>query len=213
MKASDFRRSLIKYCEDHSSYEAQYLYHLRRETYLKTLAPQMLSGHLQGNLLTMISHMIHPKVIVEIGTFTGYAALCMANGLAPEGKLITIEANLELSHISQKAFDESPFKDKIIPLQGDAKDILKTLDDSIDLVFIDAGKKDYPMYFDLVIEKVRSGGFILADNVLWDGKVITSPNDAMTKELMAFNKKVLDDPRVEQMILPLRDGITVIRKL
>ena len=212
MLPSDFRRNLIRYCEEHSSQETELLYQLRRETYLKTMAPQMLSGHLQGNLLRMISAMIQPSYIVEIGTFTGYATLCLAEGLAEDGRLITLEANPELAFISSKAFQKSLFASRIEAWQGDAKALIKEVEEGIDLLFIDAGKKDYELYYDELFDKVRSGGFILADNVLWDGKVVSNPEDTMTQVLMKFNQKIKEDPRVEQVILPFRDGVSIIRK-
>lgn len=212
MLSSDFRRNLIRYCEDHSSDESDLLYHLRRETYLKTMAPQMLSGHLQGNLLRMISAMVRPSYVVEIGTFTGYATLCLAEGLVDNGRLITIEANPELAFIAKPAFEKSPYASRIEALQGDAKQIIDGLEGGIDLLFIDAGKKDYELYYDALFDKVRPGGFILADNVLWDGKVVSNPSDSMTKVLMQFNQKIKDDKRVEKVILPFRDGLSIIRK-
>lgn len=210
--SQDFRRALIDYAEANSTQEYDYLYRLRRATYLKTLAPQMLSGHLQGNLLSMISKMVAPAYIVEIGTFTGYASLCLASGLQANGRLITIEANQELQHISQPSFDESPYGHLINQWFGDAKTLIDELDGGIDLVFLDAGKRDYPYYFKQLIGKVRPGGFILADNVLWNGKVIYEKEDPVTQTLMQFNTMILEDERVEQLILPIRDGINIIRK-
>lgn len=207
-----FQRALLSYAEAHTSPEEDYLYDLRRATYLKTLAPQMLSGHLQGQLLTMISRMIRPRYIVEIGTFTGYATLCLAKGLAEGGQIITLEANRELTHISQPHWDRSPYSGMIDQRFGDAKELVQELEGGIDLVFIDAGKRDYQTYYDTVIDKVRAGGFILADNVLWNGKVIYQAGDAVTDALLAFNDMVARDPRVEQMILPIRDGVQVIYK-
>ena len=156
--------------------------------------------------------MIQPSYIVEIGTFTGYATLCLAEGLTEDGRLITLEANPELAFISSKAFQKSLFASRIEAWQGDAKALIKEVEEGIDLLFIDAGKKDYELYYDELFDKVRSGGFILADNVLWDGKVVSNPEDTMTKVLMKFNQKIKEDPRVEQVILPFRDGLSIIRK-
>ena len=202
-------KNIQKYCVDWSDKPADYMAELERETHLKTLAPQMISGALQGRFLSMISHMLRPKYILEIGTFTGYGALCLAEGLAPGGKLITLESNPELAAISSKYFKKSGLGDGIQPVVGDAMKIIPTLDNEIDLVFIDAGKLEYPAYFDLVIDKVRTGGFILADNVLWSGKIIAQNKDADTTAIHAFNQKVLSDPRVQNVILPVRDGLSI----
>lgn len=208
-----FFEELTKYCEQHSSPQAQLLYDLERETHLKTLAPQMLSGHLQGQFLTLLSHLMCPKHILEIGTFTGYAAICMAQGLSEKGVLHTIEANEELNYISQKYFEKAGLEHKIQQHIGDAKKIIPTLEEGFDMVFIDAGKLDYAYYYDLIFEKVNPGGIIMADNVLWSGKVIKGKTDKDTKALDAFNKKILNDERVENLILPIRDGMLIARKL
>jgi predicted O-methyltransferase YrrM len=209
----DSTNKIIQYCLDHSSPQTEVLYELERETYLRTLAPQMLSGHLQGLVLNMISKMIHPKRILELGTFTGYSAICLAQGLSSNGLLHTIEVNEEMQPIIQKYIEKAGLKEKIIPHTGDAVEIVPTLEDTFDLVFIDAGKKDYEAHFELVINKVRQGGFILVDNVLWSQKVIADKLDQGTRIVDLFNKKIQNDPRVENVILPIRDGITLIRKL
>lgn len=209
----DSTSKLIQYCLDHSTDQSKVLYDLERETYLKTLAPQMLSGHLQGLLLMMISKMTAPKQILELGTFTGYSAICLAQGLAKDGTLHTIEVNEEMQPIIQKYLEKAGLKDKVKTYIGDGAEVLTTIDEMFDLVFIDAGKKDYEKHFDLVIDKVNSGGIILVDNVLWSKKVIAENLDAGAKTVDLFNKKIKEDPRVENVILPIRDGITLIRKI
>jgi len=188
------------------------LYRLERETHLRTLSPQMLSGHLQGQLLRLLSTMIQPRLALEIGTFTGYSAICIAGGLAPGGILHTIEANAELSYIIEKYVAEAGLADRIQLHVGNALEIVSTLDGPFDLVWIDAGKLDYADYFDMVFDKVSPGGYILADNVLWSGKVIAENRDADTQALHEFNQKIHADPRVENIILPIRDGILLARK-
>ena len=173
--------------------------------------PRMLSGHLQGRVLAMISHMVRPHRILEIGTYTGYSALCMAEGLAQGGKIITIDINEELEQKVRGHFRS--WEDKVEYRIGNALQIIPTLNDVFDLVFIDADKNNYSNYFDLVIDKVRPGGFILADNVLWSGKVLNKNPDADTRAITAFNQKILNDSRVENVLLPIRDGIMMIRKL
>lgn len=213
MSLDDSTDNLIQYCLDHSSSQSDVLYELERETYLKTLAPQMLSGHLQGLMLTMISQMVRPKCVLEIGTFTGYSAICIAQGLADDGILHTIEVNEEIQYISKKYFQKAGLQDKIIAHLGDAADVIPTLDETFDLAFIDAGKKDYALHYELIINKIRSGGFIMVDNVLWSKKVIQEKLDQGTKTVDQFNKKIQTDLRVENVVLPIRDGITLIRKL
>ncbi|MEL6926370.1 MAG: class I SAM-dependent methyltransferase, partial [Bacteroidota bacterium] len=178
-----FFDQLQDYCEAHSSTQSELLYRLERETYLKTLAPQMMSGQLQGRLLSLLSKLLRPNCILEIGTFTGYATLCLAEGLSANGQLHTIEGNEELSYISQKYFDESAFASRIHPHIGDAKTIIPQLDLTFDLVFIDAAKLHYALFFDLVIDKVRPGGILLADNVLWSGKVVRNATDKDTRTI------------------------------
>lgn len=203
---------IYEYCENHSFNPDSGLDKIERLTHLETLAPRMLSGKLQGAVLTMISKMISPKLILEIGTFTGYSAICLAHGLAAKGQLITIEYNPEHAAIAKRSFDESMMRDKITLHTGDAKKIIPEISDVIDLVFIDADKEGYSTYYDLVIDKLRSGGIILADNVLWSGKVLDPHPDKKTAIIDAFNKKIAADDRVESVIFPIRDGINVIRK-
>ena len=205
-------KKIHHYCSEFSSSPPGYLRELERETHLKTLAPQMISGGLQGRLLSMISHMIRPEYVVEVGTFTGYAALCLAEGLQPTGKLITVESNSELSYISTKYFEKSGFDKRIQLRHGDAREELNEIEDGIDLVFIDAGKLDYAYYYEILLPKMRQGGFLLADNVLWSGKVVSQEKDVDTQIIHDFNQKVKDDDRVENVILPIRDGLMLIRK-
>lgn len=206
-------KNITRYCERLTTPHSALLYQLERETNLKTLAPQMMSGHLQGQLLSMLSTLVQPAVAVEIGTFTGYAALCLARGLAVGGKLYTMEVNEELEYLIRKYIDKAQMQDKIELTIGDAANIIPTLPEPFDLVFLDAGKRFYADHFDLVIDKVRSGGLILVDNVLWSGKVTLAKHDKDTQIIHAFNEKVLQDERVENVLLPIRDGINIIRKL
>ncbi len=201
------------YCEQHSTQETDALHELTRQTHLRTELPVMLSGHLQGRVLSMISHMIRPMHILEIGTFTGYSAICLAEGLAENGQLITIDINEELSELCQEFFQKSGYANRIKMKVGKAADIIPTLDVEFDLVFIDADKINYSCYFDLVIDKVKTGGFILADNVLYQGDVLT-PDTAgkNAKAMHAYNQKIMNDPRVECVLLPLRDGVMISRK-
>jgi caffeoyl-CoA O-methyltransferase len=209
----DIRQDLYDYCEKHSTQPASLLQEIERATHLQTLAPRMLSGHLQGSFLCMISQMVRPKQILEIGTFTGYSALSLAQGLDPEGQLTTIEYNPEHAAIAAHFIDQSIYKNQIKLLVGDAKELITTIDTIFDLVFIDADKEAYGVYFDLVIDKCRSGAFIIVDNVLWSGKVLDENKDKKTLIIDQFNKKIEADHRVENLILPVRDGITLIRKL
>ena len=202
---------LQRYAEQHTTPESDLLKKINRDTHANVLMPRMLAGHLQGRVLSMISHMLRPNAILEIGTYTGYSALCLAEGLAQGGKLITIDINEELEE-KVKGYFES-FRDQIEYRIGRALDILPSLTELFDLVFIDADKSNYAKYFDLVIEKVRPGGFILADNVLWSGKVLDKRPDADTKAIISFNEKIHNDKRVENVLLPIRDGIMMIRKL
>lgn len=207
--------ALQEYCENHSSNEPEILRKLNRETHAQVLQPRMLSGHLQGRFLSMISKLVQPENVLEIGTYTGYSAICLAEGLKAGGKLITIDVNPELEDRVYKYIEEAGYKDRIQMIIGDAYQIIRTLPQQFDLVFIDADKASYSKYFDLVIDKLNAGGVILADNVLWSGKVIDNKaleRDKDTQLIDAFNKKVRSDPRVETVLLPLRDGITMIRK-
>lgn len=204
---------LNKYCEAHTTSPSPLLRDLLRETHLKTLAPQMASGPLQGALLSFISQMIRPKSILEIGSFTGYATLCLLKGLAAEGIIHTIEVNKELAYIIKKYIKRAGAGDRIQLHIGKAEDIIPVLKTSFDLVFIDAGKMYYPQYYDLVIDRVNTGGYILADNVLWSGKVLHAVKDRDSEILDFFNKKIQNDPLVENILLPIRDGLMIARKL
>lgn len=200
------------YAEMHSSKSSELLYQLERETNLRTLAPVMLSGALQGQLLRLFSLLVKPEFVLEIGTFTGYGSLCMAEGLTETGQLHTIEPNPEVLFIAEKYFNLSSFKNQIFTHLGKAENIIPNLSIPFyDLVYLDGGKKDYAMHYELIIEKVRSGGLILADNVLWSGKVL-NPKDEDSQIIHAFNTKILEDSRVENILLPIRDGLMVIRK-
>jgi predicted O-methyltransferase YrrM len=204
---------LLHYSEQHTTPESPLLKAINRETHAKVMMPRMLSGHLQGRVLSMISKLIQPKLILEIGTYTGYSAICLAEGLGPEGKLITIDINEELEDKVKKYFDEAGLSSKVEYHIGDATKIVSTLDGPFDLVFIDADKENYSRYYDMVIDKVREGGIILADNVLWSGKVLQAKQDKDTRAIVEFNKKIHQDIRVENVLLPIRDGILMIRKL
>ena len=208
----DLLTGLYEYAEKHSTAPDPLLFQIERETHLKTLSPRMLSGHLQGNILTVLSKILRPENILEIGTFTGYSAICLAKGLSPTGALTTIEYDKENAEIAANHFNLSPLKDKIILKIGDAKEIIPTLDQVFDLVFIDADKESYSHYYDLVFDKCRSGAIIIADNVLWSGKVLDTDMDKKTQIIDAFNKKIAADDRVFQVIVPVRDGLNLIVK-
>jgi predicted O-methyltransferase YrrM len=202
-----------RYAELHTSPESDLLKKINRDTHVKVSMPRMLSGHLQGRVLSMISAMIRPQRILEIGTYTGYSALCLAEGLAPGGKLITIDINEELETKVRSCFNEAGLADRIEFYIGDAISIIPILNETFDLIFIDADKENYSRYFDLVIDKVREGGIILADNVLWSGKVLQEKPDKDTRAIIEFNRKIQADQRVENVLLPIRDGILMIRKV
>lgn len=205
---------LDEYCVAHTSTENEILSKLNRETHAKVLQPRMLSGHFQGRFLSMLSHMIRPKNILEIGTYTGYSALCLAEGLQEDGTLLTIDVNEELEDFVRSFFNQSSLKDKIEFQIGNAAEIIPTLTQTFDLVFIDADKLNYDKYYDLVFEKVRQGGYIISDNVLWSGKVADpTKNDKDTVSIRAFNQKLHEDPRTENILLPIRDGLIIVRKL
>lgn len=205
---------ILQYCEKHSMPEPQSLKELSRITQAKVLNPRMLSGHLQGRILSMFSKLIRPKKVLEIGTYTGYATLCLCEGLAVDGELTTIEINDELEPYFKPAFEASPWADRIVSLVGDAKALLMELTGPFDLVFIDADKSEYPDYFLTVIDKVRPGGLIIADNVLWSGHVLkeTSEQDPETRIIDTFNRDLSEDPRLDVIMLPVRDGLSIIRK-
>ncbi len=205
--------SIQKYAEEHTSPESDTLKLVNRYTNAHVLMPRMLSGHMQGRILSMISHMVKPATILEIGTYTGYSALCLAEGLKPGGKLITIDINQELENTVRGYFKTSGFSDVIDYRIGNALEIIPTLLMNFDLVFIDADKENYSSYYNLVINRVPLGGYILVDNVLWSGKVLDEKPDKDTKAIKEFNHKVQDDTRVENVLLPVRDGIMVIRKI
>ena len=207
--------AIEKYAEAHTSPESPVLKKIHRDTYANVIMPRMLSGHLQGRLLATFSHMIKPRRVLEIGTYTGYSALCMAEGLLEDGKVITIDINEELEEKVRTTFKGSGLDHKIDYRIGNALDVIPTLDEMFDLVFIDADKENYDRYFEMIIEKVQKGGFIMADNVLWSGKVLpgnqTNP-DKDTSALINFNLKVHNDTRVENVLLPIRDGLMILKK-
>jgi caffeoyl-CoA O-methyltransferase len=207
-------KELDRYCTSHTSTADKVLDELNRETHTSVLNPRMISGNLQGQFLTMLSRMMRPKCILEIGTYTGYSAICLAKGMPVEGVLHTIDVNEELEEMNSRYFEKAGFEHQIVQHIGDASKLIPNLDFNIDLAFIDADKKNYPLYFDLLIDKMNPGGWIIADNVLWSGKVIeeVSPGDKATLALLKYNKKVHEDPRVENLLLPLRDGLMICRK-
>ena len=208
-------KEIEDYAELFTREEGDVLAELNRETYAKVLTPRMLSGHLQGQVLRMFSQMIQPENILEIGTYTGYSALCMVDGLKVGGKLITIDVNEELQDIIKKYIAKAGKSDPISPMIGNALDIIPTLNQKFDLVFIDADKENYSNYFDLVLDKVNVGGYIIADNVLWSGKVLEDDSnlDKDTIALKEYAKKLNADPRVENVMMPIRDGLLIARKL
>jgi caffeoyl-CoA O-methyltransferase len=207
-------KELEKYILEHIEPEDPVLQELNRETHLKVPGARMLSGHLQGVVLTMLSEMIQPERILELGTFTGYSAICLAKGLKESGRLITIETDDELVSLAGKYFEKSEMQNKIIQLVGPALEIIPSLSETFDLVFLDADKCEYVAYYNQVFDKIRPGGIIIADNTLWSGKVLKSPapDDEQTRGIVEFNEMVKSDSRVEKVILPLRDGMTIIRK-
>jgi len=204
---------LFDYCIAHSTLQPPVLYDLERETYLKALAPQMLSGYLQGQFLRLLSKLKQPSTILEIGTFTGYSAICLASGLKEGGILHTIEVNEELEDMILKYVGIANLQGKIKLHIGDAREIIPELHVNYDIVFIDAGKKDYAFYYDLIFDQVNPGGLIIADNVLWSGKVLEKKQQKDAAIIDAFNKKVHADERVENILLPIRDGLIIAQKL
>jgi caffeoyl-CoA O-methyltransferase len=202
-----------QYAELHTSGESALLKTINYDTSSKVLYPRMLSGKFQGRFLSMISCMIKPERILEIGTYTGYSALCLAEGLTADGKIITLDKNEELEQRTRGYFSQSPYNSKIDYRIGDALAMLPGIHETFDLVFIDADKRNYPAYYDLVFDKVKVGGFILADNVLWDGKVISPSPDKDTRAVIEFNRKVQEDARVENVLLPIRDGFMIVRRV
>jgi predicted O-methyltransferase YrrM len=206
--------ALANYANAHSSEEPEILKKLNRETHLKMMQSRMLSGHLQGRLLSLLSHLTRPKCILEIGTYTGYSAICLAEGLAEGGILHTIDNNPERDAFVNRFIDEAKMTGKIRTYIGDARKVIPTITGDFDIVFIDADKSSYAAYYDLIIDRVKQGGIIITDNVLWSGKVIepVKANDEDTLLIQAFNKKIASDPRVEVVLLPIRDGISIARK-
>ncbi len=209
-------KNIEKYAADNTSAESELLKKINRETNVNVFMPRMLSGHLQGRILAMFSKILAPNSILEIGTYTGYSALCLAEGLSEKGKIITIDVNEELEERVRNYFKESKYNHQIDYKIGQALDIIDTLDENFDLVFIDADKENYSNYFDVIIDKMNQGGLIIADNVLWSGKVIENIHDKMGKDtqaLIKFNKKMHTDTRVENVLLPVRDGLMILRKI
>jgi len=204
---------LDDYVTQHSENEPELLAALNKETYQKILLPRMLSGHFQGRVLSMLSKLIRPKSILEIGTYTGYATLCLCEGLQENGTVHTIDINEELVDFQRKYFDKSPWGNQITQHLGDALEIIPNLNTKFDLVFVDADKENYISYFNMIVPMMEKGGIILSDNVLWSGKVLepVHPKDKSTKELLEYNQLLKEDPRVETVLLPIRDGLTVSR--
>ncbi len=204
---------LDDYVVNHSQPEPDLLQALNRETWQKVLAPRMLSGHFQGRVLSILSKLIQPKNILEIGTYTGYSALCLAEGMQTDGELHTIDTNEELYDLQRKYFDKSEYGSQIIQHIGYALEVIPNLDITFDLVFIDADKKNYPNYLEIILPKLKKGSVILSDNVLWSGKVLEtiSKDDNETKALVSYNKMLNEHPRLETVLLPIRDGLTISR--
>lgn len=208
-------QELDDYVCNHTEDEPVLLYNLNRRTNLEVLRPRMLSGHFQGRVLSMFSHMISPEKVLEIGTYTGYSALCLAEGVKEGGKVITIDINEELEDLIREYIFNSDYSEKVDFIVGDAMQIIPSLNHEFDMVFIDADKQNYSNYYDLVFDKVKKGGYIISDNVLWSGKVVEKydETDRNTQLLIEFNKKIQDDPRVQNVLFPIRDGLMVARKL
>ena len=207
-----FPESLDKFVTTHTKQPGEVLQDLERETFAKIHMPQMLSGHVQGRFLSMMSKLVKPKNVLEIGTFTGYSAICLSEGLDEGGTVYTMDVNEELENMVRTFFDKAGVTKKIKYILGNAVELIPKLDVTFDLVFIDADKENYSRYYDLVFDKVRSGGLILADNVLWSGKVVEENQDEETRALVAFSDKVQKDDRVENVLLTMRDGVMLIRK-
>ena len=208
MISEELQQLLLQYCEP----EDKLLQHIDHETNRKVLMPRMLSGHYQGRVLSMLSKLISPKRILEIGTFTGYATLCLAEGLNNKGIIYTLDINEELEEMVRANFAKSALNHKIKYLIGDAGESLKNINEIFDLVFIDADKKNNCLYYDLILDRVRPGGLIIVDNVLWNGKILSKAQDKDTRNIHEFNDKINADPKVEKLILPVRDGLFIIRK-
>ena len=207
-------RLLEQYIKDHSTPEDPVLAELYRQTHIKFVNPNMVCGHIQGQLLEFFVHMSNPKTILEIGTYTGYSAICLAKGLKEGGKLYTIEINDELTEFSQHYFEKAGVADKIVQLTGDAVEIIPTLDVTFDLIYIDGDKREYIKYFEASLEKLNEGGTIIADNILWGDKVLDSDTkDQQTRGVIAFNEAIKERKDIEKVIIPLRDGLTLIRRI
>ncbi len=211
---NDWSQRLDEYLEQHTTPMDEVLAELYRDTFLHQMNPRMMSGPVQGRLLQFLCEMLKPKRVLEIGTYTGFASICIARGLPEGGRLVTIEADEEYEGVIRRYLSKARVENRVALMIGDAKTVIPTLPDTFDLVFIDADKISYSKYFDLVIDKVVPGGFILADNVLWDGKVLNvQAKERDTQAMQAFNDKVQNDPRVENVLLPIRDGLMMIRKI
>ncbi|MBX3281334.1 MAG: class I SAM-dependent methyltransferase [Acidobacteria bacterium] len=208
----EIKNELTEYAEKFTSEESPVLRELREHCFAHYEDSSMLSGHVQGRILALISKMIRPKLVVEIGTYLGYSALCFAEGLANGGKVITLDIQEETNRVAKSFVERTEYKDAIDFRLGEAKDMIPQISDPIDLVFIDADKSDYSLYYDLVFEKVRKGGFIVADNVLWSGRVLNAEKDADTQALHDFNLKIQTDDRVSNVLLPIRDGLMIVCK-
>ena len=204
---------LHDYCEAHSTLPHPVLADLERTTFLQTLAPQMMSGRLQGQLMALLSRMLRPRRILEIGTFTGYGTICLAQGLADEGELHTIEVNREYFYIIEDYLARAGLTERVQLHHGRAEDVVPALPGTFDLVYMDAGKRDYPRHYELVIDRLAPGGLLLVDNLLWEGKVASGVTDKMTNHLRAFNAQMHADPRTENVLLPIRDGLMILRRL
>jgi caffeoyl-CoA O-methyltransferase len=204
---------LANYCNEHSTPENELLQELNRQTNLKIMMPRMLSGHLQGRFLSMLTHMIKPELILEIGTYTGYSAICMAEGLPQNGKIITLDINAEIESFVRTYFAKSKFNSQIDYQIGNALDLIPKMNVQFDMVFIDADKINYLNYYKLVIDKVKPGGYIIADNVLWSGRILEDKKDKDTVAICAFNDFVKNDTKVEKVMAPIRDGLYLIRKI
>lgn len=208
--------NIAEYAEQHTEAEPQLLYQLNRKTNIEVINPRMIAGHFQGRLLSMLIHMIKPKTILEVGTYTGYSAICFAEGLAENGEIHTIDNNEELEPIQMAFFEKAGILDKVKRYVGDALEIIPEINHEFDVVFLDADKANYCNYFEMVLPKLKTGGYLLADNVLWSGKILEEnpkKEDIDTIGLKRFNKMVQDDPRVQNILLPIRDGLMVCRKL
>ncbi|MBO6026845.1 MAG: O-methyltransferase [Bacteroidales bacterium] len=211
---TDLTYAIEEYLERHTTPMDEVLLSLYRETHLHAMNPRMVAGPVQGRFLQFLCQLMRPSKVLEIGTFTGFSTICMARGMADGGLLTTIEANEEYEAVIRKYLDKAGIADRVRLIIGDAKSVIPALEDGFDLVFIDADKLNYPVYYDLVIDKLNPGGIILADNVLWEGKVLNvNAKERDTQAIQAFNEKVQNDPRVENVLLPLRDGLMMIRKL